>query len=67
VHSRFLNSAHLSIGIEKLMQSLSYNGGRVFRHTDTHELDDTGNLVWSLENKTVKQYVKMEQCRCMLL
>jgi hypothetical protein len=51
VHSHFLNSAHLSISIEKLMHALSYNGGSVFRHTDTHELDDTGNLVWNLENR----------------
>jgi len=51
VYSHFLNSAPPSISIEKLMHSLSYNGRCVLRLTDTHELDDTGNLVWNLENR----------------
>jgi len=51
VHSNFLNSANLSISTEKLMHSMGYNGGHVFGHTDTHELNDTGNLVWNLENR----------------
>jgi len=47
----FLIQHIFQLSIEKLMHSLSYNGGRVFRHTDTHELDDAGNLVWNLENR----------------
>ena len=51
VYGHFFNSAHLSISTEKLMHSLNYNGERVLRHTDTHELDDTCNLVCNLENR----------------